>query len=80
MKQMENQEIAKSEEFSVSLDPGQTDIVRLSSKSHSVLASFLRDKRQLSEITTVEYQIMTIFFDDGSNWMAGSFSHPNLID
>jgi hypothetical protein len=67
----------KVEESAEQLPPGETDEVVLSTKSFAHLKDFLATRRQLSLLTEVEYQIMVVFFDDGTQWSAGTFARPD---
>lgn len=62
----------------LSLDPGQTHTVVISSEHLKVMDEFLALRRyRLSDLTRVDIQVLDLFFNDGTKWSLGGYYKPN---
>ncbi|HEY2865915.1 MAG TPA: hypothetical protein VGJ02_02370 [Pyrinomonadaceae bacterium] len=59
------------------LAPNEIAEVKLSPEKFDGLKTFLGSRRQLSELTIVDYRIMVVYFEDGSAWSAGNDLQPD---
>jgi hypothetical protein len=62
----------------LSLDPGQTQTLVISSEHLKVMDEFLALRQyRLNDLTRVDIQVLDLFFDDGTKWSGGGYYKPN---
>ena len=62
----------------LTLEPGNSVIVRLSPQDLQSIKNFLASRKfQLADITKVRIQTLAIFFNDGIMWSNGFYYRPN---
>lgn len=52
-------------------------MVGISRDEYESLKTRVAAKRQLSAFSEVNYRIMTVFFEDGTQWTGGSMMRPD---
>lgn len=60
-----------------SIAPNEVAEIKISPEGFETLKTFIATRSQLRELTTIDYRIMVVYFEDGSAWSSGHYLRPD---